>query len=95
MGEDGVDLGREFSGGRKERRGSVEELLRRKTKTKKKTHRVGETMMAPISRLPSTFSRRRIFSNTGITKANVFPDPVTAFRTNKEETRKKKSSKKR
>lgn len=35
-------------------------------------------MMAPISRLPSTFSRRKIFSNTGITKASVFPDPVTA-----------------
>lgn len=43
-------------------------------------HRVGETMMAPISRLPSTFSRRRIFSSTGITNASVLPDPVTACR---------------
>ena len=43
-----------------------------------RAYRVGETMIAPISRLPSGLSRRRIFSNTGITNERVLPDPVTA-----------------
>jgi hypothetical protein len=42
------------------------------------TYRVGEMMIAPISRFPSGLSRLNSFSNTGMTKARVLPDPVTA-----------------
>lgn len=45
-----------------------------------RTCRVGEMMIAPISRLPRGLSRLRSFSSTGITNARVFPDPVTAWR---------------
>lgn len=44
----------------------------------RRTDLVGEMMMAPISFLPSCFSRPSSFSNTGMTKASVFPEPVTA-----------------
>lgn len=40
--------------------------------------RVGEMMTAPISFFPSPFSRRSSFSRIGMTKASVFPEPVTA-----------------
>lgn len=35
-------------------------------------------MMAPISRLPRGLSLLSSFSSTGITKASVLPEPVTA-----------------
>lgn len=52
--------------------------------TSKDTHRVGEIINAPISFFRSGDSRFRLinFSRIGITKAKVFPEPVTAYTIN-------------